>query len=109
MSKYSEKNIVTLEPLEALRTRHGMYMGATGSKGITHIVKELVSNAIDEFIVGYGTRITVESSMEKRYVRVTDEGRGIPHGKMEEVFTIPHTSGKIKGKSGYSVSGGLNG
>ena len=107
MNNYSEKNIKTLSPLEAMREKHGMYLGSTGTDAITHISKEILSNSMDEFLAGYGDKIIVE--VQENSIKIQDFGRGIPHGKLEEIFTIPHTSGKFKGTGGYEVSGGLNG
>ena len=115
MSNYNAANIQILEGLEAVRKRPGMYIGSTGSRGLHHLVMEIVDNSIDEALGGYATTIKLEL-LKDDVVRVTDDGRGIPvdlHPKtnrpaVETILTTLHSGGKFDGKS-YKVSGGLHG
>ncbi len=112
---YDADAIQTLEGLEAVRKRPGMYIGGTGSQGLMHLVWELIDNAVDEAAAGHATRIDVTLHRDQT-VEVADNGRGIPideHAKrkvsaLEVVFTELHAGGKFGGGA-YGASGGLHG
>ena len=113
--QYNENSIVILEGLDAVRKRPGMYIGSTDSKGLHHLVWEIVDNAIDEALNGYGNEIAI--TLEKDgSVTVEDHGRGMPVGKhksgvstLQVIFTILHAGGKFTSHGGYTSAGGLHG
>src|SRR5919112_128717 len=96
-SAYDASSIQVLEGLEAVKRRPGMYIGSTGPRGLHHLVREIIDNSIDEALAGYCTEILVTIHPDNS-VTVTDDGRGMPVGKMAKY-----------GREGYKVSGGLHG
>ena len=117
MDNYGVKDIKTLEGIEAIRLRPGMYIGSVGPEGVRHITLEIISNAVDEYLNGHCTLCKV-GVLEDGTIVVRDNGRGVPFGKAEDgsetlvnVYTKLHTGAKFDsdGKTGYNTSGGMNG
>ena len=117
-AQYGVKDIQTLEGIEAIRLRPGMYIGSVGPDGVRHITLEIISNAIDEYLNGACNKVVVSYSTSDNRIRVTDNGRGVPFGLAEDgsetlvnIYTKLHTGAKFdsEGKSGYNTSGGMNG
>ncbi|MDE7298313.1 MAG: DNA gyrase subunit B, partial [Lachnospiraceae bacterium] len=115
MEKYTGSQIVVLEGLEAVRKRPGMYIGSTGTRGLHHLIWEILDNGIDEHLAGYCSRIELVMRKDGG-ITVTDHGRGVPTDihptkkipTVRVVYTILHAGGKF-GNSAYKVSGGLHG
>lgn len=113
--KYEDDSIQILTGLEPVRRRPGMYIGSTDAHGLHHLIWEIVDNAVDEAINGYGKKITI--TLEKDgSCTVADEGRGMPIGThpsgkntLEVIFTVLHAGGKFTSQGGYKTAGGLHG
>jgi len=114
---YGVKDIKTLEGIEAIRLRPGMYIGSNGAEGVKQITLEIISNCVDEYLNGYCTEVRVSVEGDNS-ITISDNGRGIPFGKaadgtetLENIFTKLHTGAKFdsSGNTGYNTSGGMNG
>ena len=114
---YGVKDIKTLEGIEAIRLRPGMYIGSVGPAGVQHITLEIISNSVDEYLNGHCTECHVNVSKDN-IIEIVDNGRGVPFGRAEDgsetlvnVYTKLHTGAKFdsSGKTGYNTSGGMNG
>lgn len=116
MPSYGIKDIKTLDGIEAIRLRPGVYIGSVAEAGVRHITLEIISNAVDEYLNGACTDIEIVLNGPK--VTIKDNGRGVPFDNSEEgkkkfvdIFTKLHTGAKFdaNGKTGYNTSGGMNG
>jgi DNA gyrase subunit B len=117
MLDYGVKDIKTLEGIEAIRLRPGMYIGSVGPDGVRHITLEIISNSVDEYLNGHCTACSIKVDTDGT-IHISDNGRGVPFGKAEDgsetlvnVYTKLHTGAKFdsNGKTGYNTSGGMNG
>ncbi len=113
--QYDDSSIQILEGLEPVRKRPGMYIGSTDSHGLHHLIWEIVDNAVDEALNGFGKKITITLENDGS-VTVSDQGRGMPIGKhasgkntLEVIFTVLHAGGKFTSQGGYKTAGGLHG
>ena len=113
--KYDDSSIQILQGLEPVRKRPGMYIGSTDSHGLHHLIWEIVDNAVDEAINGYGKKIEITLEADGSCT-VSDEGRGMPIGMhpsgkntLEVIFTVLHAGGKFTSQGGYKTAGGLHG
>lgn len=113
--RYAAQDIKTLEGIEAVRLRPGMYIGSVDNAGLHHLLLEIISNSIDEYLNGHGTEVKINISQDGKTAVITDNGRGVPFGltdkgkeAMIEIITNLHSGGKF-GQGGYAVSGGLHG
>ena len=116
-AEYGVNQIKTLEGIEAIRLRAGMYIGSVGPAGVRHITLEIISNAVDEYLNGHCTECSIAVEKDGT-IMIKDNGRGVPFGKAEDgsevlvnVYTKLHTGAKFDsdGKTGYNTSGGMNG
>jgi len=115
ITHYNDDDIQVLEGLEAVRKRPGMYIGSVDSRGLHHLIWEIVDNAVDEAIAGFGKEITVKV-LKDSSIEVVDNGRGVPVGKNKNgldtpvvVYTQLHAGGKFSSNGGYKTAGGLHG
>ena len=116
-AEYGVNQIKTLEGIEAIRLRAGMYIGSVGPAGVRHITLEIISNAVDEYLNGHCTECSIYVD-KNGTIEIADNGRGVPFGKAEDgsetlvnIYTKLHTGAKFDsdGKTGYNTSGGMNG
>ena len=117
ITNYGVKDIKTLEGIEAIRLRPGMYIGSIGPDGVRHITLEIISNAVDEYLNGYCTECNIQVTNDNN-ITISDNGRGVPFGKAKDgsetlvnIYTKLHTGAKFDsdGRTGYNTSGGMNG